>query len=132
MDQRPGTRDGSGLSERQRLFGDLLMAADTDRTDEPRKSSAGGLMQRRPRHIETLGAEHQPVHARMRLRVGDIGFGPGRCLLDWRVARSISKLHRRVELPETDRREFAHKPGEIAEMMGRRGMRYAGFARHGA
>jgi len=31
----------------------------------------------------------------MGLRVGDIGFGSGHCLLDRRVARGIGKLHRR-------------------------------------
>ncbi len=31
----------------------------------------------------------------MGLRVGDIGFGSGHCLLDRRVARGIGRLHRR-------------------------------------
>ena len=45
------------------------------------RTRLGGLVQRRPRHIEPLGAEHQPVHAGMRLRIGDIGLGPRHRLL---------------------------------------------------
>src|SRR3954469_14863551 len=41
-----------------------------------------------------------------------------------------SRDHGLVEAAEADSREFAQQPGEIAEMMGRRGMRYAGLARH--
>ena len=35
-----------------------------------------------------------------------------------------------LKRPEADGGEFAEEPGEIAEMMGRRGMRHAGLARH--
>jgi len=47
-------------------------------------------------------------------------------------AGSAGNLHRRVELPKADRGEFADEAGEIAEMMGRRGVRHAGLARHRA
>ena len=68
----------------------------------------------------------------MRLRIGDIGLG-ARHRLHQRVRVGLARRdHRRVELAEADRGEFAEEPGEIAEMMGRRGMRYAGLARHGA
>jgi len=37
-----------------------------------------------------------------------------------------------VEAAEADGGEFAEEPGEIAEMVGRRGMRHAGLSRHRA
>ena len=89
-------------------------------------------MQRRPRHVEPLGAEHQPVHAGMRLRIGDIGLCARHALLGCERSGSVGRDHRRIELPKADRGEFADKPGEIAEMMGRRGMRHARLARHRA
>jgi hypothetical protein len=42
-----------------------------------------------------------------------------------------SRNHGLVEAAEADGCELAEQPGEIAEMMGRRGMRHAGLARHG-
>ena len=36
----------------------------------------------------------------------------------------------KAEAAEADSGEFAKEPGEIPEMMGWRGMRYAGLARH--
>src|SRR6267378_5094808 len=87
-------------------------------------------MQRRPLHIEALGAEHQPVHAGMRLGIGDIGLGPGQRFLKPGAAARPGRGHRDVELPEPDRRKFADETSEVAEMMGGRGMRHPGFARH--
>ena len=120
------------LLERQRLLRNLLLAAGADRAGKSRERGIGGLVQRRPRHIETLGAEHQPVHAGMRLRVGDIGPGPRHRLLERRGGRGAGGRHRGVELAKADRGEFADEAGEVAEMMGRRGMRHAGLARHRA
>ena len=42
------------------------------------------------------------------------------------------RRHGLVESTEADRREFAQEPGEIAEMMRGRGMRYARLARYRA
>ena len=90
-------------------------------------------MQRRPRMIEPLGAaEHQRVHAGMRPRIGDIGPGLCQGFLQPRWIAGAGRRHRSVELPEAYRGEFAEKAGEIAEVMGRRGMRHPGLARHRA
>ncbi len=121
-----------GLIERQRLLLDMLLTAGADRACQSGERGAGGVVQGRPRHIETLGAEHQPVHSRMRLRITDIGLGAGHRILQRRSARDVRGRHRGVELPEADRGEIADKTGEIAEMMRRRGMRDPRLARHRA
>ena len=68
----------------------------------------------------------------MRLRIGDIGFGPRHRLHQRRRLDGAGRRHRGIELPEADRGEFADEAGEIAEMMGRCGMRHSGLARHRA
>ena len=108
------------------------MPAGADRTGKSCERGIGGLMQRRPLHIETVGTEHQPVHAGMRLRKGDIGLGAGHCLLRQRGAGRGGSRHRGAELPVTDGGEFADEAGQVAEMMGRCGVRDAGLARHRA
>ncbi len=132
VEQRPRPHDRGGLIERQSLFGNLLMPAGADRAGQPCERGIGGLMQRRPLHVETLGAEHQPVHAGMRLRIGDIGLGAGRRLLRQRGAGRGGSRHRGAELPVADRGEFADEAGQVAEMMGRCGVRDTGLARHRA
>ena len=98
----------------------------------PANEALAASQQRGPRHVETLGAEHQPVHAGMRLGVGDIGPGPRHRLLQRRRGRGAGGRHRGVELAKADRGEFADEPGEVAEMMRRRGMRHPRLARHRA
>ena len=134
VDQRPGARDGGGLRRATAPVSEICSwRLAPIAPASPANEAFGGLVQRWPRHVETLGAEHQPVHAGMRLRIGDIGLGPRQRLFQWRGARGGTRRHHRgVELPEPDRGEFADETGEIAEMMGRRGMRHAGFARHRA
>src|ERR1700682_4195820 len=68
----------------------------------------------------------------MRLRIGDVGFGPSPRLLDRRRARSGGIRHRRVELPEADGGEVTDETSEDAEMMSRRRVRHTGLARHRA
>ena len=134
---KPWTSDqaraiAAAVFQRQRLVGHLLLTADADRAGQASERRTGGLVQRGPRHIEPLGAEHQPVHAGMRLRIGDIGLGPRHRLHERRRIDGAGRRHRDVELPEADRGEFADEAGEIAEMMGGCGMRHAGLARHRA
>src|SRR5215471_2279956 len=74
MHQRPGACDCRCLLERQPLLPDLLMAAGSDRAGQPRERGSRGLVQRGSRIIQALCAEHQPIHARMRLRVANIGL----------------------------------------------------------
>ena len=57
------------------LAGELFVAAGADRVRQAFEGGGRRLVQRRPRHVEPLGAEHQPVHAGPRLRIGDIGLG---------------------------------------------------------
>ena len=112
------------------LCGDLLVALGADRAGEPGERGVGSLTQRRPRHVQTLGAEHQPVHAGMRPSVGDVGFGTGKSLLHRRRRRGTGSGHRHAESAETDSGQFTDQPREIAEMMGGCGMRHTGLARH--
>ncbi len=103
------------------------------RTHRVRQSFERGrrrLVERRPGHVEPLGTEHQPVHAGARLRIGDVCLGARQGLHQRMRFGPAGGCHGLVEAPESDGGKFAQQPGEIAEMMGRRGMRHAGLARH--
>src|ERR1700692_4798156 len=67
---------------------------------------AGALIQRRPLHIETLGAKHQAVHAGMGLRITDIGPGSRHPRLYRGATDRTGLSHRNVELLEPDGGEF--------------------------
>ena len=68
----------------------------------------------------------------MRLRIGDIGLGPRHRLFEAGAVAGSGNRHRGVELPESDRGEFADEAGQVAEMMGGGGVRHPGLARHRA
>ena len=63
----------------------------------------------------------------MGLRIGHIGLGARYCLFRCCAGRIPRRRHRYIELPKPDRGEFADETREIAKMMGRRGVRDAGF-----
>ena len=135
MHQRPRPRDRRGLVERERLkrlAGEFFVAAGADRTRQAFEGGGRRLVQRGPRHVDPLVAKHQTVHAGTGLRIGDIGLGARQRLHQRMGFAIVSRDHGLVEATEADCGEFAEEPGEIAEMMGRRGMRHAGLARRRA
>ncbi len=96
---------------------------------KPANEALAACVQRRPRHVEPLGAEHQPVHAGMRLRIGDIGLCARHRLFAAACRQALAAIIAALNLRVADRGEFAEKPREVAEMMRRRGMRDARLAR---
>ena len=137
MNQRPVARDRGGLVERQRLqclAGDLLPLGGRRRPSSP----VPGTKRWRPRAATAASCRaarcgtsgrtcrDAPAHRRHR---------PWRCasafISGWvslARAATIAALNCRKPIAASS----LSRPGEIAEMMGRCGMRHAGLARHRA